>query len=73
MKEAGSAVPEDVARALHALKGWRGVTGAFSFDEGGDADKPVLFSVVHSGRFEYLPAPATASATGTDARARLRP
>jgi hypothetical protein len=28
MKEAGSAVPEDVARALHALKDWRGVTGA---------------------------------------------
>jgi branched-chain amino acid transport system substrate-binding protein len=71
MKEAGNAVPEDVARALHALKDWRGVTGAFSFDEGGDAAKPVIFSVVHSGRFEYLPAPL--SATGGGARAGLRP
>lgn len=62
MKEAGSAVPEDVARALHALKGWRGVTGAFSFDERGDAAKPVSFSVVRGGRFEYLPAGAPAPA-----------
>lgn len=74
MKEASSAVPEDVARALHALKGWRGVTGAFSFDEGGDAAKPVMFSVVRSGRFEYLPAPAPASPTEAGARAvGLRP
>jgi branched-chain amino acid transport system substrate-binding protein len=62
MKEARSAVPEDVARALHALKDWRGVTGAFSFDEGGNAAKPVIFSVVRDGRFEYLPAPAPAPA-----------
>jgi branched-chain amino acid transport system substrate-binding protein len=55
MKEARSPAPEDVARALHALKGWHGVTGAFSFDEAGDAAKPVLFSVVRRGRFEYLP------------------
>lgn len=60
MKEARSAVPDDIARALHALKGWQGVTGAFSFDEGGDSAKPVSFSVVRSGRFEYLPAPAVA-------------
>lgn len=74
MKQAGSAVPEDVARALHALKDWPGVTGTFSFDEGGDAAKPVIFSVVHDGRFEYLPAPATASSTGTDTRTvRLGP
>jgi branched-chain amino acid transport system substrate-binding protein len=69
MKQAGSAVPEDVARALHALKGWPGVTGAFSFDEGGDAAKPVIFSVVHNGRFEYLPAPAPAPSTGAGAGA----
>lgn len=74
MKEAGSAVPEDVARALHARKGWRGVTGAFSFDEGGDAAKPVIFSVVRGGRFEYLRAPAPASPTGGGSRAvGLRP
>jgi len=79
MRQAGSAVPEDVARALHALKDWRGVTGAFSFDEGGDAAKPVSFSVVRGGRFEYLPAPAPAASgltapTGAGTRAvRLAP
>jgi branched-chain amino acid transport system substrate-binding protein len=74
MKEAHSAVPEDVARALHALKGWPGVTGTFSFDEGGDAGKPVLFSVVHGGRFEYLPAPALAAPSGAGTRGvGLRP
>jgi branched-chain amino acid transport system substrate-binding protein len=70
MKQAGSAVPEDVARALHALKAWAGVTGAFSFDERGDAAKPVIFSVVRGGRFEYLPAPAPASASPTADGAR---
>lgn len=73
MKEAGSAVPENVARALHALKGWPGVTGTFSFDDGGDAAKPVGFSIVRDGHFAYLPAPAApgspAPATGTGARA----
>ena len=54
MKEAGSAAPEDVARALHTFKGWSGVTGTFSFDAAGDAGKPVIFSVVRGGRFEYL-------------------
>jgi branched-chain amino acid transport system substrate-binding protein len=62
MKEGRSAAPEDVARGLHALKDWRGVTGAFSFDEAGDATKPVIFSVVRGGRFEYLPAPVSATA-----------
>lgn len=57
MKEGPSAAPEDVARSLHALKDWRGVTGAYSFDEAGDSAKPVVFSVVRGGRFEYLPAP----------------
>ncbi|HET9626834.1 MAG TPA: ABC transporter substrate-binding protein [Kofleriaceae bacterium] len=60
MTQAGSAVPDDVARALHALKDWHGVTGTFSFNPEGDAAKPVLFSVVHGGHFEYLPAPAAA-------------
>jgi branched-chain amino acid transport system substrate-binding protein len=58
MKKTGKAVPEEVARALHELKDWRGVTGTFSFDEEGDAAKPVIFSVVRGGRFEYLPSPA---------------
>lgn len=57
MKKAGTAVPEDVAHALHALKDWHGVTGTFSFDDEGDAAKPVLFSVVRGGHFAYLPSP----------------
>jgi branched-chain amino acid transport system substrate-binding protein len=61
MKQANSAVPEDIARALHALKDWHGVTGAFAFTPEGDAAKPVLFSIVHGGRFAYLPSPPPAS------------
>jgi len=50
------------------------VTEAFSFDEGGDAAKPVIFSVVRGGRFEYLPVPAPASLIGAGARAvEVRP
>lgn len=60
MKTAGNGVPEDVARALHALKDWHGVTGTFSFDAEGDAAKPVTFSIVRAGRFEYLAAPPPA-------------
>lgn len=68
MKEARSAAPEDVARALHALKGWHGVTGTFSFDDAGDAAKPVLFSVVRGGRFEYLPSAQPGGARAADLR-----
>jgi branched-chain amino acid transport system substrate-binding protein len=57
MKAAGTAAPEGVARALHGLHDWHGVTGTFSFDAEGDAAKPVTFSIVRSGHFEYLPAP----------------
>ncbi|MBK7536603.1 MAG: ABC transporter substrate-binding protein [Myxococcales bacterium] len=72
MKEARSAAPEDVTRSLHALKGWHGTTRVFSFDEAGDAAKPVIFSVVRDGRFVYLPATATPASptppTGSGAR-----
>ncbi len=65
MKEAGSAAPDEVSRALHGLKSWRGVTGEFSFDAAGEGAKPVLFSIVRGGSFEYLPAPAAASEAHT--------
>lgn len=56
MRQAGSAVPEKVALALHALKGWQGVTGTFSFDEKGDLpNKLIVRTMVRGGRFEYLP------------------
>ena len=47
MRQAHSAAPEPVAAALHALRGWQGVTGRFSFDTAGDlVDKPI---VTHGG------------------------
>lgn len=55
MRTAHSAVPDDVAGALHALRDWRGVTGVFSFDEHGDVPaKPVVISEVRSGSFAYV-------------------
>lgn len=62
MREAGSPVPDDIARALRALKGWNGVTGSFTFDAEGESAKPVVLSVVRGGRFEYLPFQASAPA-----------
>ncbi len=54
MRAAKSAVPEDVARALHGLRDWKGVTGSFSFDENGDVPgKAVVVSVVRAGQFAY--------------------
>lgn len=55
MRSAGSAAPDDVAKALGDLAGWPGVTATFSFDESGDAATPVVLSIVRQGRFEYLP------------------
>lgn len=68
MRQAKSAVPDDVARALHALERWPGVTGAFTFDENGDAlDKRVVLSIVRRGQFDYLARP---DATPSNASAR---
>ncbi len=54
MRAAGSAVPDDVAAALHGLRDWKGVTGVFTFDEHGDVPgKPVVISVVKDGQFAY--------------------
>jgi branched-chain amino acid transport system substrate-binding protein len=59
MHQAGSVVPDDVSRALHALQGYKAVTGAMGFDETGSMlDKVIVKSVVRSGRFEFLAAPA---------------
>jgi branched-chain amino acid transport system substrate-binding protein len=66
MTQAKSTVPDEVARSLHAVRGWQGVTGAFSFDDAGDlVDKPVVKMVVRGGKFEYVaeqPTVAQASA-----------
>lgn len=63
MKQAPSAAPDDVARVLHGMSPWAGVTGEFAFDVHGDvARKPVILSVVRDGRFAYLPPPAASTA-----------
>jgi branched-chain amino acid transport system substrate-binding protein len=56
MRQARSAAPDQVAAALHAMRGWQGVTGTLTFDPAGDlVDKRVVKMVVRNGRFEYLP------------------
>lgn len=63
MQQAGSAAPDDVAKALHGVREWPGVTGAFAFDKNGDATrKPVTLSIVRDGRFAYLPPPTVSPA-----------
>jgi branched-chain amino acid transport system substrate-binding protein len=52
---AGSTAPDRIAAALHATRGWDGVTGPFTFDGNGDLPaKPITTITVHNGRFEYL-------------------
>jgi len=71
MRSAKSAAPDEVASALHDLRGWRGVTATFTFEENGDmTEKPVILSVVRGGQFEFLAAPGSV-ATGPVASARL--
>ncbi len=54
-QKAGTTVPDKVAQALYATKGWNGVTGSHTFDENGDVvHKPMDFQVVHNGKFEFL-------------------
>lgn len=66
MRQAKSAVPDDVAREMHALAAWRGVTGTFTFDKNGDvADKAVTLSIVRDGTFTYLAAPSSEPAVST--------
>ena len=55
MRRAGTVAPDDVARALHAARDWKGVTGPFSFDAAGEPlVRPVVKLVVRNGKLEYL-------------------
>jgi len=54
--QAGSSVPDRVAVALHATRGWAGVTGTFTFDHTGETiGKRVVPLVVRHGAFTYAP------------------
>lgn len=55
MRRAGKPTPERISEALRSTRGWRGVTGTFSFDEAGDlVDKPVRKVVARGQRWRYL-------------------
>ncbi len=55
MNQAESPDPEHVTKALHEIKGWKGVTGSFTFDENGDlVGRMVGKSIVRDGQFDYL-------------------
>ncbi len=76
MKRAGTVLPDSVARALHSMHDWRGVTGAFTFDSMGNlVGRPIAKMVVRGGAFEYLPdssASTTVLARSAGAPARPR-
>jgi ABC-type branched-subunit amino acid transport system substrate-binding protein len=62
MREAQTTEPDKVAAAMHRLTGFRGVTGAFSFDEAGNlVGMPIRKIVVRDGDFHYLDEPAPAA------------
>ncbi|MFC5496916.1 ABC transporter substrate-binding protein [Caenimonas terrae] len=55
MRTANSTVPDKVAAALHATKGWQGAAGSFTFDATGDIpDKKIGVKKVDHGRFVDL-------------------
>jgi branched-chain amino acid transport system substrate-binding protein len=55
MREAQSTEPDKVAAAMRGLRGFRGVTGAFSFDQAGNlVGMPIRKVVVRGGAFHYL-------------------
>ncbi len=56
IERAGTVLPDSVARVLHSLHDWRGVTGSFTFDSAGNlVGRPIAKMVVRNGAFEYLP------------------
>lgn len=59
IRKAGNTVPEKIAEALHATKGWQGAAGEFSFDANGDIpDKKIGVKMISEGRFIDLRCPA---------------
>jgi branched-chain amino acid transport system substrate-binding protein len=62
MREAQSTEPDKVASAMRGLRGFRGVTGAFEFDESGNlVGTPIRKVVVRDGAFHYLDEAAPAA------------
>lgn len=62
MREAQSTEPDKVAAAMRGLRGFRGVTGAFEFDESGNlVGTPIRKVIVRDGAFHYLDEAAPAA------------
>ena len=54
IERAGSVDGKAIADALHATKGFEGVTGWITLDENGDAVKSAVIKTVKNGKFEFL-------------------
>ena len=52
---AGTANPDEIAKALHEMDEWEGVTDKISFDKNGEViGKKLYFMKVKNGKFEYV-------------------
>ncbi|MDB4951527.1 MAG: hypothetical protein JWM27_4176 [Gemmatimonadetes bacterium] len=70
MQVAKTTDPDSVARALHTMPAFEGVTGPFAFNESGDLkSRHMVRIVVHGGRFAYADAatPARVAAAAAPA------
>lgn len=55
MDKSGSTVPTEVARTLHGLKKYKGVTGHYTFDKNGDVvDKQLFIKALIKGEFKII-------------------
>lgn len=54
IKRAGSADPQAIRNALAMTKDFPGATGPISFDDKGDATKPVVIDVLHDGEVQFV-------------------
>jgi branched-chain amino acid transport system substrate-binding protein len=69
MLRARTITPDEIARELHALRQWPGVTGPFTFDASGNlVGRHVLEVMVRNGHFQYVPTAAVAEVSTPAAR-----
>lgn len=54
IERAASAEPEDIRTALVSTKDFVGATGSITFDDKGDAIKPVVINTLHHGEVQFV-------------------
>ncbi len=54
IERAGSTDPQAIRNALAATKDFPGATGPISFDDKGDATKPVVIDALHNGEVQFV-------------------